>query len=198
MLDRCFPPIDIRPSTSAHRHLPIDIRPSALYPTIDVVACSNSMKGHNHGNQLTIADRTIADSMIVPECAYRPGSFSGLMTLYESNFIKLSHLIAEFDSFPEAHEVLAVSSSDEDCDLYLAVQRRRPYTTTLKLTYLFPLDEPEARQGSSFRIPTCGCTSITTPGWSRQDGPGFGSPRRCSAQRRLPGPGSLTGAGRTT
>ena len=79
----------------------------------------------------------IADSTIVPECIFRPRSFTGLMTLYESNYIKLSHLIAEFDSFPEAHSRWAVSSCEEDCDLYLAVQRRRPYTTTLKLTYLF-------------------------------------------------------------
>ncbi len=143
------------------------------------------MNGHSPGNQLMIAD-----SMIVPECAYRPGSFTGLMTLYESNYIKLSHLIAEFDSFPEAHEGLAVSSSEEDCDLYLAVKRRRPYTTTLKLTYLFPLDEPGARQGRSIPDPdlwvhvyhdarlvearrprlqvTSAMFGATTPAWSRE------------------------------
>ncbi len=86
----------------------------------------------------------IADSMIVPECAYRPGSFTGLMSLYESNYIKLSQLIDDFESFPEAHASLAISSSDEDCDLHLAVKRRRPYTTTLKLTYLFAPEAPEA------------------------------------------------------
>ena len=106
------------------------------------------MNGHSLGNQLMIAD-----SMIVPECVYRPGTFTGLMTLYESNYIKLSLLITEFDSFPDAHERLAVSSSDEDCDLYLAVKRRRPYTTTLKLTYLFALEEPDACQGESIPDP---------------------------------------------
>ena len=100
------------------------------------------------GNQLMIAD-----SRIVPECVYRPGSFAGLMTLYESNYIKLSQLIAEFDSFPEAHAGLAVSSSEEDCDLYLAVKRRRPYTTTLKLTYLFAPDGPDARRSPSIPDP---------------------------------------------
>ena len=143
------------------------------------------MTGYSLENQLMIAD-----SMIVPECVYRPGSFTGLMTLYESNYIKLSHLIAEFDSFPEAHEGLAVSSSDEDCDLYLAVKRRRPYTTTLKLTYLFPLDEPEACQSHSIPDPdlwvhvyhdarlvearrprlqlTSAMFGATTPAWSRE------------------------------
>ena len=31
----------------------------------------------------------LVDSLIVPECIYRPGSFTGLMTIYESNYIKL-------------------------------------------------------------------------------------------------------------
>ena len=106
------------------------------------------MNGHSLESQLMIAD-----SMIVPECVYRPGSFTGLMTLYESNYIKLSQLIAEFHSFPDAHEVLAVSSTDEDCDLYLAVKRRRPYTTTLKLTYLFALKGPDSSQGESIPDP---------------------------------------------
>ena len=80
----------------------------------------------------------ITDSLIVPECVLRPGSFTGLMTIYESNYIKLSQLIAEFDAFPGAHPRAAVSISNEDCDLYLIVKQRQPYTTTLELTYLFP------------------------------------------------------------
>ena len=88
----------------------------------------------------------IVDSMIVPECVFRPGSFTGLMTLYESNYIKLSQLITEFDSFPQAHAWSAVSFSNEDCDLYLAVKRRQPYTTTLKLTYLFSSERAGACQ----------------------------------------------------
>src|SRR6188768_2109283 len=41
--------------------------------------------------------RMLVDSLIVPECVYRPGSFTGLMTLYESNYIKLRELTGEFD-----------------------------------------------------------------------------------------------------
>ena len=95
----------------------------------------------------------IADSLIVPECVYRPGSFAGLMTLYESNYVKLSHLIGEFESFPQTHAWFAVSSTEEDCDLYLAVKRRRPYTTTLKLTYLFALDSSDACQTATVPDP---------------------------------------------
>jgi uncharacterized protein YqiB (DUF1249 family) len=55
------------------------------------------------------------------------------MTIYESNFIKLGNLVAGIETFSGA----AVSRSPRDCDLYLELLRREPYTTTLKLTYRF-------------------------------------------------------------
>jgi len=79
----------------------------------------------------------IADSLIVPECIYRPGSFTGLMTLYESNYIKLSQLVPDFDSLPIGQSEVTVSCSDVDHDLHLQVRLRERYTITLKLTYLF-------------------------------------------------------------
>ena len=39
----------------------------------------------------------VADSALLPECVYRPGSFSGLMLLYESNYLKLMRLICDVD-----------------------------------------------------------------------------------------------------
>ena len=82
----------------------------------------------------------LADSLIVPECIYRPGSFTGLMTIYESNFIKLSRLIAGFDGIDDT----LVSTVASDCDLYFELRRREPYTTTFKLTYWF--EEPDGRR----------------------------------------------------
>jgi hypothetical protein len=79
----------------------------------------------------------LVDSLIVPECLYRPGSFTGLMTIYESNYIKLSQLTTAFDWSGWS----MVSSSPRDKDLYAQLLRREPYTTTLKLTYWF--EEPE-------------------------------------------------------
>jgi uncharacterized protein YqiB (DUF1249 family) len=76
------------------------------------------------------------DSLIVPECIYRPGSFSGLMTVYESNFIKLGQLIAGIAQ-PDALGPQAVSRTSRDFDLHLEVLSREPYTSTLKLTYWF-------------------------------------------------------------
>ena len=85
----------------------------------------------------------IADSLIVPECIFRPGSFTGLMTLYESNYIKLSQLVPDFDLQPTSQSEVAVSCSDEDHDLHLQIRLRERYTTTLKLTYLFYPSVPD-------------------------------------------------------
>ncbi len=76
----------------------------------------------------------LADSLIVPECVYRPGSFTGLMVMYESNYLKLQQI----GGFVHPREMADVSYSPADSDLHLEVLRREPYTTTLKLTYWFP------------------------------------------------------------
>jgi uncharacterized protein YqiB (DUF1249 family) len=75
----------------------------------------------------------VVDSLIVPQCVYRPGTFTGLMSLYESNYIKLCLLASDLQW---AANVL-VSSSARDQDLHVEVLRREPYTTTLRLTYWF-------------------------------------------------------------
>lgn len=75
----------------------------------------------------------VVDSLIVPQCIYRPGTFTGLMTLYESNYIKLHQLVTELE-WPIGG---VVSSSPRDNDLHAAIVRREPYTTTLRLTYWF-------------------------------------------------------------
>jgi uncharacterized protein YqiB (DUF1249 family) len=55
------------------------------------------------------------------------------MTLYESNYIKLSQLTTAFDWSGWS----MVSTSARDKDLHAQLVRREPYTTTLKLTYWF-------------------------------------------------------------
>jgi uncharacterized protein YqiB (DUF1249 family) len=77
------------------------------------------------------------DSDIVPECIASPGSFGGLMALYEANFIKLTGLVADLRHCP-AEQVSRVS---DDCDLYLVVESRSRYTCELRLTYRF--EEPD-------------------------------------------------------
>lgn len=75
----------------------------------------------------------LADSLIVPQCVFRPGSFTGLMTLYESNYIRLKHL-AELEYRTGS---CLVSQVEGNCDLHAEVKSREAYTTTLKLTYRF-------------------------------------------------------------
>jgi uncharacterized protein len=75
----------------------------------------------------------LVDSLLVPECIYRPGTFTGLMTLYESNYIKLRHLAGALE-WPAG---MFISSSPRDNDLHAEIIRREPYTTTLRLTYWF-------------------------------------------------------------
>lgn len=63
----------------------------------------------------------------------RPGSFVSLMSLYESNYIRLNWLV------PNLHSVSGtlVSQVEGDCPLHLVVGERSRYTTTLSLTYVF-------------------------------------------------------------
>jgi len=62
-----------------------------------------------------------------------PRNLAGLIDIYESNYFRLMRLV------PELHELdgTVVSRVAGALDLYLTVQERRPYTTTVLLTYQF-------------------------------------------------------------
>src|SRR5690606_4111606 len=87
--------------------------------------------------------QALVDSSIVPQCVYRPGSFAGLMTLYESNYIKLVSLIEPLAVQRPKGLGSAVSVSANDCDLHMKPVSSEPYTTTIKLTYWFEGEEGE-------------------------------------------------------
>lgn len=63
----------------------------------------------------------------------RPRSFAGLMTLYESNHVRLKQLLGNLKRLPDQ----AVSTSERDLDLHLRVEERSRYTTVLHMTYWF-------------------------------------------------------------
>lgn len=72
----------------------------------------------------------------------RPRSFVALMSLYESNYIRLRSLCG--GSLPTAvGEYRSIVSGD--CDLVLEVTEVAPYTTMLTLTYLLPSTSPEGQ-----------------------------------------------------
>ncbi|MFK7816336.1 MAG: DUF1249 domain-containing protein [Gammaproteobacteria bacterium] len=62
-----------------------------------------------------------------------PSSFSGLMEMYEGNYIRLRKLLGDKDKIPE----VAVSRVTNGMDVYLQVLEQTKYTSTIALTYYF-------------------------------------------------------------
>jgi uncharacterized protein YqiB (DUF1249 family) len=76
------------------------------------------------------------DSLALVSWRSKPRSFVALMSLYESNYLRLASLAGNLRDLTGVH----LSRVADDCDLRLMVTERSPYTTTLDLTYLF--EEP--------------------------------------------------------
>lgn len=79
----------------------------------------------------------LRDSQIVPETIIKPRSFVGLMSLYESNYIRLLNVIPELDRIDGCFR----SNVAGDCCLYVEILERCRYTITLSLTYQFETDD---------------------------------------------------------
>jgi uncharacterized protein YqiB (DUF1249 family) len=79
----------------------------------------------------------LLDSHIVPQAIVKPKSFVGLMALYESNYLRLMHLVPELERLDGCFR----SRVAGDCELHVDILERCRYTVTLSLTYLFETDE---------------------------------------------------------
>lgn len=77
------------------------------------------------------------DSILVPETIVKPRSFVGLMSVYESNFLRLLNLIPELERLDGCYR----SRVAGECDLHLDILERERYTVTLSLTYYFATAE---------------------------------------------------------
>jgi uncharacterized protein YqiB (DUF1249 family) len=73
----------------------------------------------------------------------RPRSFVALMSLYESNYIRLGWLAGDLASLHGEYR----SRSRAECELVLTVLENSRYTTTLNLTYLLPKSPAEGVTG---------------------------------------------------
>ena len=62
-----------------------------------------------------------------------PGTFAGLMEMYEMNYIRIRKLCGAKDDMP----AVAVSRIKKGSDLYLQVLEQTRYTATIVLTYYF-------------------------------------------------------------
>jgi len=75
----------------------------------------------------------LLDSRLVPQTIVRPNSFVGLMALYESNYLRLLHLVPDLERLDGCFR----SRVAGECELFVDVLDRARYTITLALTYHF-------------------------------------------------------------
>jgi uncharacterized protein YqiB (DUF1249 family) len=73
-----------------------------------------------------------SETLIPVSWRSRPRSFVALMSLYESNYIRLQALCGEPARLAGEHRSIVPG----DCELLLTVTEQTPYTTGLNLTYL--------------------------------------------------------------
>lgn len=73
------------------------------------------------------------DELLPVSWRSRRGDFVSLMTLYESNYVRLRRLAPALNAIEGA----MTSTVAGDCPLHLRIEERGPYTTTFTLTYLF-------------------------------------------------------------
>ena len=91
-----------------------------------------------------IVDELPTDTNCVVSWRSRPASFVSLMSLYESNYIRLRWLVPDLDQMP----LQTLSQVAGDLPLHLRIEERSRYTTTITLTYVF-----ESADGNSLADP---------------------------------------------
>lgn len=82
---------------------------------------------------LCYIDGMLFDHELVPQAAAKPGSFIGLMSIYESNYLRLLRVIPELERLDGYYQ----SRVAGDCTLHLEILERSRYTVTLTLSYFF-------------------------------------------------------------
>jgi uncharacterized protein YqiB (DUF1249 family) len=78
----------------------------------------------------------LADQWCATTWRAKPGSFVSLMTLYESNFVRLGWLVKDLRGVTARRR----SRVPKDCDLYLTPLELSRYTSVFRLTYEFEFD----------------------------------------------------------
>ena len=75
----------------------------------------------------------ILDHEIVPQSIAEPGSFVGLMTLYESNYIKLNYLFPKIRQYNTDKSIKSLFGND----IHLGINKKTKYTMIISMTYSF-------------------------------------------------------------
>jgi len=79
----------------------------------------------------------ILDHEIVPQSIAEPNSFVGLMTLYESNYIKLNHLFPKIRQYDTDKSIKSPFGND----IHLGISKKTKYTMIISMTYSFEESE---------------------------------------------------------
>ena len=79
----------------------------------------------------------IFDHEIVPQSIAEPNSFVGLMTLYESNYIKLNHLFPKIRQYDTDKSIKSPFGND----IHLGISKKTKYTMIISMTYSFEESE---------------------------------------------------------
>ena len=75
----------------------------------------------------------ILEHEIVPQSIAEPNSFVGLMTLYESNYIKLNHLFPRIRQYDTERSIKSFFGND----IHLRINKKTKYTMIISMTYTF-------------------------------------------------------------
>ncbi len=75
----------------------------------------------------------LLEYQLVPETIAKPRSFVGLMSLYESNYLRLQQLVPELERLDGYYRSRVVGA----CDLHVEIIDRSRYTVTMSLSYFF-------------------------------------------------------------
>jgi len=115
----------------------------------------------------------------------KPRGFVALMSLYESNYLRLARLCGD----PAQLQGERLSQVSGGCDLRLVVLERAAYTITLNLTHLFERPPAGNRLAELLSYPDvrvrvyCDARLVQAQHWA--DGPPAAPGRRMGAEREM-------------
>lgn len=73
------------------------------------------------------------DHQINPQAIVKPNSFIGLMTLYESNYLKLSDLIPNFRDLEGTY----IANTSNENDILFTINEKTKHTISFSMSYIF-------------------------------------------------------------
>ena len=86
-----------------------------------------------------MSDVLAHDDLLPASWRARRGDFVSLMTVYESNYVRLKQMVPALRTLQGTH----LSLIDNDCRLALRLEEQAAYTTTFNLTYVFTTEAGE-------------------------------------------------------